>query len=230
MAAMATATETGTLMGRTNKNIQWGCLFAGMIAFLFHISALSVSAQILVSSSAIPMTVSLYVDDADGMSSSAFDLSASGVKIRWFAGKHWIQSKSTDEGISIEFEDKRMPELKLQLGLYSAASFICDLSEEALARYLTEVERNFPDSKIQILNEGSFSPAVGAPPFISGYYRCLFFKVTDSNSQTEDQYICDLLTILPGGHFLVLREKGPQRAVTYTYSNLNSRLSEFVEL
>jgi hypothetical protein len=206
-----------------------GFLLAGIAAFSFQFSASTASAQILLTPPVIPMAASIFDEVVDGMPSTAFDLTAGDVKLRWFASSAWSRSKSAERGISLEFKDTRLPALKLQFGLYRPGAFASDLDDQTLLRYLADVEKTFVGSSVEILNEGSTAAASGAALFLSGYYRCLFFKVTDSSPDTEDQYVCDLLTILPSGHLLVLREKGPQRPVSYSYSNLKIRILEFME-
>lgn len=201
-------------------------LFLGATLFIQHQS----SAQILLEPTAIPIQLSYHNESLDGMSHSAYHLTAEDVKLSWQASPSWKPTQSHGRGVSLEFQDRGAPELKLQFGLYQSNASIPDLTPESIANYLSQVEETFPQSEITILNKDSFVPVAGSAPFLSGYYRCIYFKVTDADPDTEDLFICDLLTILASKYLFVVREKGPEQPINYKYANIQSSVLKFMEL
>ncbi|MFP4070193.1 MAG: hypothetical protein ACLFVC_08450, partial [Opitutales bacterium] len=148
----------------------------------------------------------------------------------WFPSGNWVLAKRHGSEVSAEFYDRSLPALRMQLILYPEGGGLADFEEASLATYLEAVADSHPDSEVEVLNSGEMRPPEGSIPFLGGYYRQIFYRVSPlREGEGAPAEFADALAFTDSGALVVLRVTGPAHAMEYIRQNFGGELGSFTE-
>ncbi|WP_269523847.1 hypothetical protein [Coraliomargarita parva] len=168
--------------------------------------------------------------NSDGLDSYWLELKLESLKLRWYHSSEWkIQSEHT-ERVSLLLVHRSDPNLRLTLSYYPSGSWLVDFSEASIAAYLQSLRDRHDESEVVVQNDGSFRPAIGSPPFLTGNYRQFIYVVKPVNPAGRSIGACDALTFTKDGGLLVFHQSGPADRLPYLEADLGATLAQFVEM
>lgn len=164
--------------------------------------------------------------EKEGFQIQWLSLKSSSLSLRWMPVGPWYKAQKQGSGASIVFGHRMAPELRMNLILYPKGTWLGDLGQQSVERYLSSLGAQFPEASVTVLNPGSITPPVGSIPFLGGPYRQIHFTVTPDAPGGQAVSFYDYLTAKDGA-LLVVRYEAPAEMLERMESRLVRELFFF---
>lgn len=233
---MDQATTTEWWLGTTTATFHgYGLSRRGIIylSLLLSLSAFQLNAQSLPKPLSLGSAASAeirYVDTvSDGMQIIYYQLVSPLVRLNWYTdASEWRVSNEPDPSVSISFSDWRMPSKTLSISFHKPNPDFSDYSSEAMGAYRASIDQKWKRvGAVKHLNAGDAAPPPGSPPFISGNYRLVKYRVEPEDPKRESFAAMDCIQILDGGHIIIIRYQMPADQMSQFESGVFQRLALF---
>ncbi len=164
----------------------------------------------------------------DSIENAWISLNSQAISLDWFQLADWVISQNSKKAASAIFVYRTIPTLELQLIVYPKGSWLSDMKDESIRKYIESLPQQFPDSAIQLTNQNQYEPSVGSVPFLEGTFRKVFYTVTPKTPGTSPFMVNDYWTVTRDGILAIARYSGESTIVTNMSSVFERELAQFL--
>lgn len=206
-----------------------------LIPFFFALSILSAQSSreepVLELGAPMPLETRMEEVMKDGIPSTYLKITGRDFLCQWYGlDSSWSLGSNSERTASLEFVNRSILRLKMELSLYRPNEKLKDLGPNSLSNYQAMCEQKLGKlGEVKLLNPGSIKPPLGSVPFLNGSYREFYFSLTriKDNGEQDLVRIIDVLTVTENGLICVLRFTGPAAIIERLKSTIPSELVNF---
>lgn len=165
---------------------------------------------------------------SDAIESTFIKLENPIFSLDWIPLSDWTTGRNVNKSASAQFTYRTAPTLTLQLIVYPKDTWLSDTRDASISQYIDSLPAQFPNSTIQITNEGQHKPPVGSVPFLEKTFRKIFYTVTPDKAKKPPFTVHDFWTITEDHMMVIARYQGADSIMINMSSTFERELAQFL--